>query len=1115
MDDLKVLRSIKTFPALIIYLRDELNWPIEADNFDDVTYDYNPEELGLDEKSAVKIKEIKQLRPLISGQPWGIFFINFEPRNLPVVVLRRILRSLVIKKRASAKSGDRKTWYLNDLLFISSYGIQNERSISFANFSENSDSGELPTLKVLGWDDQDTILHLDDAHRTLKEKLKWPDSSERIENWRENWSSAFVLRHREVISTSQALAIEMAHLATRIRKRVNSILRLESESGVFTQLLKAFRTALIHDLSKDDFADMYAQTITYGLLAAKVSRPTLVLTENLTDLVSNPFLKETLGMFLKYGGKNDKIDFDEAGVLDVVDLLNSPNTHVDAVLNDFGNKTQREDPVLHFYELFLKEYDRNKKMERGVFYTPQSVVSFIVRSVHETLQNDFGLEDGLASTVTWGEMKKMGKVSEIPSGTTPDKPFVIILDPAVGTGTFLVEVIEVIATTVTSKWKNQNFTPKEIQDKWNEYVVTSLMPRLYGFELMMAPYVIADIKLTLKLTEISRRLGELSFTGINKIKFNIYLTNSLVEPTNLANKKLSDMFEGLAKESLTVNEIKRKTPFAVIIGNPPYAVSSSNDSKDFKGDKTWIGNLIDDYKKNLNERKINLDDDYIKFIRFGEYNIEKTGFGILAYISNNSFIDGVTHRQMRKNLLVTFDNIYVLDLHGSSKKKETALDGSTDQNVFDIMQGVSINLFVKTIKKQNDVLAEVKHFDLFGTREIKYQILVKSNDIIKWNKLDYKQPYYFFVPKDFSNEKEYIKGFKTNDLFQNYSSGVETAKDQLVINTSKSTLLKTIENFKTYSASKLSDIYNQGIEKINQVQRDIRQNNYTISKICYRPFDNRNIIYSDLSQGILWRPKYEIMQNLLNKKNVALIISKFQSTFNFQHIFISNIIAERCSISLQTKETSYVFPLYIYPNTDEQHTIFGNTSREANLNPDILKEITKKIGFNFIPEKEPKKNTFAPIDILDYIYAVLHSPTYRDKYKEFLKIDFPRVPYPKDEATFWELVKLGGELREIHLLESKVVNKFITSFPVKGDNKIVKITYAEEKVWINKTQYFDNVPELAWKFYIGGYQPAQKWLKDRKERQLTTEDIQHYQKIIVALYETDRLMKEIDKINFE
>ncbi|HEX7344253.1 MAG TPA: N-6 DNA methylase, partial [bacterium] len=455
MPNVEALRAIKTFPSLVKYLRDELDWPIESDDFEDLTFDYEPEELGIDAKTAAKIESIKQLRPLVSNQPWGIFFIKFEPKRLPVVALRRILRSLIIKKRQSSGRADRATWQLNDLLFISAYGEEEHRDVLFANFTDDSDNGDLPTLKVLGWDDEDTAAHLGYTHQTLKEKLRWPDEPQRLDEWRTQWSEAFTLRHREVITTSKQLAIQLAALARAIRKRVNAILAIESDKGPMRKQMAAFREALIHDLKEDDFADMYAQTITYGLLTARVSRPAALVADNLADMVpvTNPFLRDLLSTFLTIGGRKGKIDFDELGINDVVQLLRDAN--MEAVLLDFGDRNPQEDPVIHFYELFLKEYDAQKRIKRGVFYTPRPVVSFIVRSVDELLRKEFGLQDGLADTATWGDMLKKHAELKLPDGVKPDDPFVQILDPACGTGTFLVEVIEVIYQTMTAKWRKE------------------------------------------------------------------------------------------------------------------------------------------------------------------------------------------------------------------------------------------------------------------------------------------------------------------------------------------------------------------------------------------------------------------------------------------------------------------------------------------------------------------------------------------------------------------------------------------------------------------------------------------------------------------------------------
>ena len=513
------LRSITTFPKLIAYLRDELDWPIDSEDFEELTYDYEAEELGLDATHAAKIRYIKQLRPLSNHQPFGIFFVFFEPKRLPITVMRRILRSLVLKKRASAASAHRKAWAMHDLLFISAYGEQDDRTISFAHFKEDEyQPSDLPALRVLGWDNRDTVLHLDDAHQTLRTRLRWPEDDTAVTEWREQWSGAFKLRHGETIATARQLAVRLAELARMIRDRVKAVMPSESKKpgkeGPLTRLHHAFREALIHDLSEDDFADMYAQTIAYGLLSARVSRPAGLVTDDIVHMVpiTNPFLKEMLETFLHLGGrKKDKtggLDFDELGVNEVVEMLRDPRTDMEAVLRDFGDKNPQEDPVIHFYELFLKEYDAKKRMQRGVFYTPKPVVSYIVRSVHELLQTEFGLEDGLADTTTWGEMLQKHPDLKLPPLTddpqekrtiSPDEAFVQILDPATGTATFLVQVIETIYEHLRDKWLKQGLKLEQVREKWNDYVPKHLLPRVHGYELLMAPYAIAHMKIGLIL----------------------------------------------------------------------------------------------------------------------------------------------------------------------------------------------------------------------------------------------------------------------------------------------------------------------------------------------------------------------------------------------------------------------------------------------------------------------------------------------------------------------------------------------------------------------------------------------------------------------------------------
>ena len=629
------LRSIKTLPQLLAYLRDELDWPIDSEDTESLTFDYEPSELGLDEKNAVRVKEIKQLRPLSGNQPWGIFFVNFEKKRLPVMVMRRILRALVFKKRAT--KSERQAWQPSDLLFISAYGEEEDRAITFAHFVEDEELGGLAELRVLGWDDDDTPLKYDYVAHTLQEKLRWRAEFERSQDeWRKSWRDAFELRHREVITTSKQLASKLAQLAKKIRARVRSVLRYEDGFGQIRKLQAAFRKALIHDLSDDDFADMYAQTITYGLFSAAVSRPAGIHGENIVDMVpvTNPFLRDMLKTFLNLSGRKGKIDFDELGIQEVVALLNSPSTHLDAVLRDFGNRTQREDPVIHFYEDFLREYDARKKIQRGVFYTPQPVVSYIVRSIHELLQTEFGLEDGLADTTTWGMMVKKHAELKIPEGVKPEQPFVQILDPATGTATFLVEVIDVIYRLLKGKWDKGGLKAmpalpatsfprlaSAFAEYWNQYVALALLPRLHGYELMMAPYAIAHMKIGLKLFETGYRFG-------SGERARIYLTNALEPPSDLAEQPEFEVWApALAHEAKAVNAIKRRQRFPVVMGNPPYSGLSANMSEQ-------ASRLIEPYKHvagvHFGERKHWLHDDYVKFFRLSESRVNDTGVGVLS-----------------------------------------------------------------------------------------------------------------------------------------------------------------------------------------------------------------------------------------------------------------------------------------------------------------------------------------------------------------------------------------------------------------------------------------------------------------------------------------------------
>ncbi|MGD0755367.1 MAG: type ISP restriction/modification enzyme [Bacteroidales bacterium] len=855
---------------------------------------------------------------------------------------------------------------------------------------------------------------------------------------------------------------------------------------------ESFKQILIHDITFKSFADIYSQTIAYGMFAARLHDTSL---ENFTrqeaaELIpkSNPFLRKLFQYVAGYD-LDDRIKWIVDALADIFRA-----TNVEELLKDFGKSTHQHDPMIHFYETFLTEYDPALRKSRGVWYTPEPVVNFIVRAVDDILKTEFGMSQGIADT-----SKIKIKVQTPGTGKTVEKDVhrVQILDPAAGTGTFLAEIIK----QIYQKFEGQ-------QGIWSRYVDEHLLPRLNGFEILMASYAMAHLKLDMLLTETG-------YKPIKEQRLRIYLTNSLEEH----HPDTGTLFANwLSTEANEANHVKRDTPVMVVLGNPPYSGESSNNGK-------WIMDLMEDYKKEpggkekLKEQNSKfINDDYVKFIRYGQHFIEKNESGVLAFINAHGFLNNPTFRGMRWNLLKTYDIIYTLDLHGNAKKKETAPDGSPDINVFDIEQGVSINFFIKTGKKKSTSLAKAFHFDLFGKRELKYDFLFNNSlNTTPYKKVIINEPNFFFTSRDYKEEQTYGQGFLVPALFTLNSLGLLTKRDDLSIDFNSENLEKKILYFldETKPIDEVCNRFNLVIRDKDKWDAYQTRNNVSILDIksqirnCqYRPFDNRKVFYNSY---FVARPNTKVLGHFINE-NVGLIICRqgqavggdeWNVVFSCKYLTDQNIFR---------RGGGTIFPLYLYPKTDEQQIIGATIEKIPNLNQEIVRLIEQKLRLTFTNEKVNSEGTFAPIDIFDYIYAVLHSPTYRLKYKEFLKTDFPRVPYPQNAGSFWQLVNLGSEIRQIHLLESSVLNKNITTYPVNGSNEVTKLKYEDAKVWINGDQYFDYVPQIAWEFYIGGYQPAQKWLKDRKGRILSYEDIQHYQKIIVALNETDRLMKEINKV---
>lgn len=1173
------LARINSFPKLIDVLRDHLEWPIgENYGFEEVVFEYEARELGLKPEETAKIREIHQLRPLARNQPWGIFFVSFEEKTLSVTVLRRILRSLVVKKRAGTQSSDRQAWDKSDLIFATNFGRSGDRELAFVHFSDGAASNDLPVMKVLGWNAKDTGLHNDYVGQTLTSKLRWPEDLGDSVQWRKDWSAAFELRLNETIRTAKDLAIRLATLGSEIRARVNELLGAETDDGPMRSMLAAFQKNLIHDLDDDGFADMFAQTIAYGMLAARISRPMGIIADNLADMVpkTNPFLKELFGNFLRIGGRDKRtgLDFDELGVRDIVDMLNGVD--MEAVKRDFGNRNPKKDPVIHFYEDFLYEYDRAQKVDAGIFYTPPAVVAFIVRGVDEMLRTEFGLPLGLADTSTWAEVAEQNDRITVPAHVKSDAPFVQILDPATGTGTFLVEVIDLIHKRMVDHWQGQGKSAAEIKAAWNAYVPAHLLPRLTAFELKMAAYAIAHMKLGLKLTETGYAFG-------SDERLHVLLTNSLQPPTELDLEERMRL-EAMAHEAERANFAKQNTPFTVVIGNPPYKGHSMNPSK-VRGKLTFAGEIIQRFfqvrGEPLGEKNPKwLNNDYVKFIGLAMMYIERTGVGVLGYITSNSWLDGPTFRGVRTELSDSFPTLFLVDLHGNTSRAEIASDGSRDEGVFAISEGTAIHIGVR-LDKSHEIFSKdlVGQFDESDDGKLTW--LEKSNLRVNiTNHIIATPPLFLFVPSINKNKDEYYRLISIRDIFSKNSVGFATANDNLAIHFDDGELDRLAN---ILIAADLDSLNSERLRKQNpddwrlhidagsglvglknkpeaedwrldwardDMIRFLRQGGKS-TQVRYRPFDDRFTYYTGSSRGFMCRPRPGVL-GLLDGSDtgqVALLTSRMTKGEEFAHVHLTKTPAEVIGLSPKTSNNAFVFPLWLKlsggdtrrrPNINRGWALdFGKAielfyedgiprGEQRSSGPDPLRTQAEQIGLidTSTEGRGDLQRTFGPGDLFDYIYAVLHSPGYRSRYAEFLKSDFPRIPTPEARTTFAALATLGRQLVGLHLLrpeDAPILKSPDTRFAGNGEARVERgyPEYKNGKVMINASRWFEDVPKATWEFHVGGYQVCEKWLKDRAGkggkspsagRVLTDEEVLHYRRVVVALTETRRLMDEIDAV---
>lgn len=867
--------------------------------------------------------------------------------------------------------------------------------------------------------------------------------------------------------TAQILAVELAKRTRFLRDIVQQQLTEEiaSGNGYLLGFYEAFQKFLIGSLTKDEFADLYAQSITYGLFAARTRA-----TNGFSRRVAFEYIPTTVGVlrelfrFISLGKLPEEMAWiidDIAEVLAVAD--------VGEMMTRYYHEGRGSDPVVHFYETFLAEYDPEERERRGVYYTPDPIVSYIVRSLHTLLRSHFGKNDGLASNE------------------------VTLLDPAAGTMTFVARAAELAV---------EEFTKKYGVGGREAFIRNHILGNFYAFELMMAPYAVGHLKMGFFLEELGHRLQD-----DERIPF--YLTNSL-DMKELEASKLPGL-SSLAEESRLAGRVKKDQPILVILGNPPYSGHSAN-----KGE--WILRQIETYKqvdgKPLGEKNPKwLQDDYVKFLRFAQWKIEQAGRGVVGMITNHGYIDNPTFRGMRRSLMQTFNEIYLLDLHGNSLKRERSPDGNTDENVFDIRQGVAIALLIKTGERNS---SSVYHADLWGVRKYKYEWL-KEHDVktTQWVKINPRPNFYLFVPHDKAGVERYDTFISVTDIFEKYSVGIVTGRDRLAIHWTADKVWATVLNFSRIDPEMARQAYGFGnkvsLKRIKQAQDDVknpRKNN--IVPVLYRPFDVRYTYYTGTANGFHERPRPEIMRHMLSGQNLALITSRLTKGESFRHAQVTCNIVEVICMSPKTSNNGFVFPLYLYPAI-EQVDLFRAVEpmqRRPNLRKKVLTALAEAYGQSPTPEQ-----------ILHYIYGVLYAPSYREKYADCLRLDFPRVPFPSDPELFWDLAALGEQLVAFHLLKSPVLDSPTCRFEGRGDNRVAKnrcqgfqYLTRDERVYINQTQYFEPVPLEVWEYAIGGYRVCEKWLKDRKGRQLTLNEIRTYCRIVTALEHTIRIQEEIDGV---
>ncbi|WP_131159140.1 type ISP restriction/modification enzyme [Helicobacter pylori] len=906
------------------------------------------------------------------------------------------------------------------------------------------------------------------------------------------------------------------HLSAPTKYLKDALIQYQKDDQV-SSIFKNFKEYLYEELSFEDFSDAFAQTLTYSLFLAKLNHPCEKINlDNVRSSIPKNFaVIREMADFLK---KLDEIKEIQWLLNEILSSIN--HVDMDSILKDLNDD---KDPYLHFYETFLSAYDPKLREKKGVYYTPDSVVEFIINALDSLLKTHF-------------------KDAPLGLKSTLDNENIKLLDFATGTGTFLLEAFR--KALETRKTSDGGISTKE--DKYQ-----NLLKQFYGFEYLIAPYAIAHLNLSQAFKEeFKKPLKE-------NDALQIILTNTLIQPSEIAAYRgLSPIFE---KELKSTQEIKKDEKILIITGNPPYSGASSNEGlfewevkatygiePEFQTieieKKVKLTDKIQTLLKNIQKQKESgskdalkalkslhskyklqkeknpkwLLDDYVKFMRFAQNKIESLGHGLFGFISNNAFLDNPTFRGLRRSLLECYDELYILNLHGNARKKEETPQGAKDENVFNIMQGVSINLFVK---KAQTTKQKIHYYDVYGQRAEKYAFLAQNDlNSIEWLELTPREPFYLLIPQETPLLEEYEQGFSVQDMFQVGGTGICSKKDHVVFHKDKESLLKLLKDFSTLEPSELRrkyDIEDAEGWKLGRAIENVKKNSHELEKyiaLCqYRPFDYRWTYYTDKSCGFLARPVYDVFKHMLPPpptnpktpnqtcKNVALNIAR-QSKMHGEWRYVMahkelvdiNLIASAGSMGV-----GYNYPIYQ----------FNNPNYTENFTPEFRSFIDKHYN-----------HSFEPLEVLGYIYALLYSPNYRKRYEEFLKADYPKILFTNNKDLFRVLSLLGIELIGLHVLNQESLNYSFeklkdatigeSCYKEAHDCIIKKPVYneSEQRLYINHSAYFSGVSQEIYDYRIGGYCVLDKYLKSHKDERC---DFDHVTNIIKIIARTIEIQKTL------